>query len=332
MTSKRKFYKNGVQHIFQITVDRGLLFYTDVDCIVFFTILCYAAVKYRVRITACCIMLNHFHIQARFRTAEDMELFVNELTSIFALMYNRRYHRKGQLFKKSYGSSPKRHEADIDDNFIYICNNPIPKSAVEKAVDYRWSFIAYMDSDHPFSRALDKTGMSEELRRSMSIIEKRHSEGKYLSYKIFDKAFASLTAEERAQIVDYTISVYNVIDYSRTKSKWGTYEKLAEVLALLKGSEYDVEEDYSMEDYRHYYQMNEIAMSCGYDPYRFRFDTDRLSASDKMSLQRAFLISTQASATEIDKYLHLSRRVTPKHPNPAAKLPQGTLESHLPCG
>ena len=328
MTSKRKFYKNGVQHIFQITVDRGLLFYTDVDCIVFFSILCYAAVKYRVRITACCIMLNHFHIQARFRTAEDMELFVNELTSIFAVMYNRRYHRKGQLFKKSYGSSPKRQEADIDNNYIYICNNPIPKSAVEKAVDYRWNFIAYMDSTHPFSKALDRTGMSEALRRSLSIIEKRHSEGKYLSYRIIDKVFSPLTAEERAQIVDYTISIYNVIDYSRTRSKWGTCEKLSEVLALLKGSEYDMEEDYSMEDYRHYYQMNEVAMSCGYDPYHFRFDTDQLSELDKKTLQRAFYRSTQASATEIDKYLHLSRRVTQKQTDPAGKLPQGTRDRH----
>ena len=42
MTLKRKFYRNGFQHIFQITVDRGLLFYTESDRIVFFTILCYA--------------------------------------------------------------------------------------------------------------------------------------------------------------------------------------------------------------------------------------------------------------------------------------------------
>ena len=45
MTPERKFYRNGFQHIFQISVDRGLTFYTDEDCIVFFTILCSMAVK-----------------------------------------------------------------------------------------------------------------------------------------------------------------------------------------------------------------------------------------------------------------------------------------------
>ena len=45
MTTKRKFYKNGQQHIFQISADKGVIFYTDEDYIFFYTLLCCLAVR-----------------------------------------------------------------------------------------------------------------------------------------------------------------------------------------------------------------------------------------------------------------------------------------------
>ena len=315
MTPKRKFYRKGYQHVFQISVDRGIIFYTDADCLVFFSILCYAAVKYHVRITACCIMANHFHIQGHFRSAEDMELFVNELTSIFALMYNRRYHRRGQLFKKSFGSAPKVHDDEITDNIIYICNNPIPKNAVDHARDYRWNFLAYMESSHPFSEQLDRIAMSDAMRRSISTVERLHGANKYLTYKIMDEILVSLSPSERNQILDYVISVYNIIDYGPKKKRWETLDKLSTVLDVVKGSEYDVAEDYSKEDYRHYRQMKAVAQRCGFDLGKFRFDSEGIKPLTIQALRREFLHSLPVSSLEIDKYLHqgeYARRVPPK--------------------
>ena len=315
MTPKRKFYKNGCQHIFQITVDRGLAFYTDYDCIVLFTIMCYAAVKYHVRITAFCIMMNHFHIQAWFRTYDEMELFVNELTSIFALMYNRRFHRKGQLFKKSYGNSPKRFDADILDNFIYISNNPVQKKVTEKAVEYRWNFLAYMDSTHPFSKGIDRIWASEPMKRAMSVVGNMHSKGKYLNYRVLEEIYKCLDATEREQLTDYIISEYNTIDYSRTKARWESTGALSEALLLVKGSEHDTDDDYSREDYRHYYRMNAIASANGFDPHHVRFDNERSDSSRLQSLKWLFIRSFPFPEGEVDKYLHLgeySRRVPAK--------------------
>ena len=304
MTPKRHFYKKGFQHVFQISVDRGLTFYTDADYLVFFSILCYVAVKYHVRITACCIMANHFHIQGHFRTAEDMELFLNELTSIFALMYNRHYHRKGQLFKKSFGSAPKVHDDDIIDNMVYIFNNPIPKHAVEYARAYRWNFLAYMESAHPFSDPLDRITMSDTMKKGVYTIERIHGENKYLTYKIINEVLSGLSLSERDQILDYAISVYNIIDYGPIKQRWGTLDKMSFVLDVVKGSEYDVAEDYSTEDYRHYLQMNAVAQRCGFDLERVRFDSEDVSPSVLRALRWEFLHSLPASSLEIDKYLH----------------------------
>ena len=334
MTPKRKFYRKGYQHIFQISVDRGLIFYTDADFIVFFSILCYAAVKYHVRIISCCIMANHFHVLAKFRSPEDMELFVNELTSIFALMYNKRYHRKGQLFKKSFGSSPKIHDDEIVNTVVYISNNPIPKLAVEHAVEYRWNCLAFMESSHPFSDPLDKLDLSDAMRRSMSIVERQHSSNKYLTYRILDELFIPLNPKERKQLTDYIISVYSILDYSFIRQKWDSLEKLSVVLDAVKGADYETAEDYSKEDYRHYCQMNNVARRCGFDPARMRFDTDGFNESGARFLRREFLQNVSASAMEIDKYLHqgeYARRVPRKMPYPAGKCPQGTGNG-LPCG
>ena len=315
MTIKRKFYKKGYQHIFQISVDRGIIFYTDADFIVFFSILWYAAMKYHVRIISCCIMANHFHLLAKFRSPEDMELFVNELTSIFALMYNKRYHRKGQLFKKSFGSAPKMHDDEIVNAVIYICNNPIPKSAVGHAVEYPWNFLAFMESSHPFSDSFDRLDLSDAMRRSMSIVERQHSSNKYLTYKILDEVFTPLDAKERKQLADYIVSVYNIVDYGFIKQKWESPEKLSMVLDAVRGSDYDTAEDYSKEDYRHYLQMNAVARGCGYDPARMRFDADGFSEPDARFLRWEFLRKVSASEMEIDKYLHrgeFARRVPRK--------------------
>lgn len=315
MTLKRKFYSKGFQHIFQISVDRGIIFYTDADFIIFCSILWYAAIKYRVRIISCCIMANHFHILAKFRSPENMELFVNELTSIFALMYNKRYHRKGQLFKKSFGSAPKIHDDEIVDAVIYVSNNPIPKSAVEHAVEYRWNFLAYLESPHPFSDPLDKLNMSDAMRQSISMVERQHGSNKYLTYKILDEIMVSLDPKERKQLVDYIILEYNIVDYGFIRQKWETLYKLSTVLEAVRGSDYETAEDYSKEDYHHYYQMNAVALGYGFDLEKMRFDTDGFDESDACLLRREFQRRVSASPMEIDKYLHqgeYSRRVPRK--------------------
>ena len=92
-------------------------------------------------------------------------------------------------------------------------------------------------------------------------------------------------------------------------------DKLSSVLDVVKGSEYDVAEDYSKEDYRHYFQMNAVAQRCGLDLGRVRFDSEGVRPSALRTLRWEILHSLPASSLEIDKYLHqgeFTRRVPPK--------------------
>lgn len=317
MTPERKFYKSGMQHVFQISFDRGIIFYTDDDYVVFFTLLCCLAVKYGVRIVSFCIMKNHFHILGRFTSKETMELFLNALCSVFARKYNQRHHRRGQLFKKSFGNSPKYADDAIRDCLIYIYNNPIPKKATARAIEYRWNFLAYMDSKTPFSKPIDYSSLSEDIMSRMSVVNKLRGSGRYIDYNTFSTLVQGLDDGQYKQIIDHIISVYNIIDYSYILSKWKTKEAFTEILQMVTGSEFSSDEDISREDYRHYEMMNEVVLKAGFDLTKYRFDIEQTDVR-LMSRLRALVKSKVCpSDLEMDKFFHsgeYSRRLSPKQP------------------
>lgn len=303
MTPERKFYRNGFQHIFQISVDRGLIFYTDEDCLVFFTMLCCLAVKYQVRIAAVCIMKNHFHILGQFGSKDNMESFLNALCSVYARKYNSRYNRKGKLFRKPYGNAPKYGDS-IFDCIIYIYNNPIPKRAKETAVAYRWNFLAYMDSRSPFSKPVNYTSANSVLKQRLSMVERIHSSGKYIDYAVLDSLKTGLNDEQYMQVLDHIISVYNVIDYSLMQTKWKSKESVCEMLGLIKGQEYDLNEDRSREDYRNYDRMNVLVRRAGFNLSKRRFDSIDADPSQLNRLRGMAVYSLNPSDLELDKYFH----------------------------
>ena len=315
MTPKRKFYRKGYQHICQISADKGLIFYNDADFIVLFTIICRAAVKYKAHIIALDIMYNHFHLEASFDKVDDMSLFVNEICSIFARNYNFRYNRSGQLFKKSYNSSAKWSEGDIENNYVYVNNNPMPKGAVKEVSQYRWNFLAYMASDHPFSEPLDKMKMSPEMKRAIKLTDRIYGGEEYISYGTLGKIFCKLTETERQQATDYIVVKYNVIDYAVALKKWGSYERIKEMLSIVKGSEYDISEDVSREDYTHYDLMKGVIRKAGFNLDHRRFDSNDLDPIRLSKYKQLLLKSGCGSEMEVDKFLHLgpySRRKSEK--------------------
>ena len=317
MTPKRKFYKKGFQHVFQISVDRGIIFYNDADIIVFFTILCCYSIRYHVRIVSLCIMKNHFHILGDFGSLENMGLFINALCSIYARIYNERYHRRGKLFQKSFGSAPKYDESDIYDCIIYICNNPVPKKAAEHAVEYRWNFLSYMGSRFPFSKAFIYALAPETIRKRCLEIEKTHGMGKYIDYDMFDRMVQGLDDEQYKQMLDTIVSVYNVIDYRVMSSKWQSVETVSGLLDNVKGKEYDVAEDGSHEDYRDYDRMNDIARKSGFNLSRVRFDSTDVDARLISRVRNSFILEFNPPTMELDKYFHTgdyARRFPPETP------------------
>lgn len=302
MTPERKYSFKGFVHLFGITADKGICFYTTADCLVWFTLFCILAKKYKVRVLAVCIMLNHFHIEARFPSKQVMSSMMRELNSRFTQQYNRQYQLSGPLFRERYGSSLKMKEQHIKDNFVYICNNPIGKKAVNKAEQYHWNFFAYMASEHPFSKPIIIRNCSKPFLCTRAEVMRCSRKGIPLNYTFFSGIYDRLPIEEKKQIVDLIISTYNVIDYGEIKRVWGGYGQLCEMLHTVSGSEYDLADDVSTEDYRHYYQMMRIVETAGFDLRSRRFTG--LTDAEIRRLVNRITAQMRVTKVEMAKFLH----------------------------
>ena len=303
MTPKRKYTSNGYIHIFQITSDRGICFYTVADCLVWFTLFCTLAEKYGAKVLAVCIMLNHFHLAAAFPSREKMVAMMRELDARFTQQYNRHYGLYGALFQGRYGSAIKVKEQKIRDNVVYILNNPVPKKAVARPERYRWNFLAYMDSDHPFSEKVVIRRSSRRLLAVLGMVRQCHARGNPLGYSFFSGMYEKLSPEERLQVVDYVISKYNIIDYGLLRKMWGDYRSLCDALRVVGGAEYDLNDDCSQEDYRHYYRMANLATRvCGIDLSVSRFE--KVDGGERLRLAHVLYQETGASRVELAKFLH----------------------------
>lgn len=307
MSVKRKIYKSGFLHICQKTADNGILFYLATDILVFFTVLSVKAIAFDVEVFAIDFMFNHLHVGARCRDSSKVASFMNSTTSVFARLYNKRYNLRGQLFKKPFNSSPKMNESKIRDCLFYIWNNPKEKKAVELAEEYRWNFLRYLDSNHPYSKPIDMTTASENLLKSIRTVEAKRRAGEYLNYAFFDDAFKSLDKAEQQQLIDHIIVSYNVIRRDALMEMFGSYQTILTAVNAVTGNEYGMPDDYDDEDYRNYLKMIKIARREGVDFDHERFNRGYFEGKEDLlsRLRRSFKSEAGASDYEIAKFLHL---------------------------
>lgn len=297
----RKFYGSGYQHICQKTVDNGLIFLSPIDFVVFASIVGQHCFAVGLSVVAFCIMFNHIHLAAAFLTRRQMDAFMNGVISAFARMYNRRYRRGGKLFHRPYQSSAKFTDKKARETIIYINNNPVEKSMVTTARNYRWNFLRYLESPHPFSEPIDLSVASHNLTDLMNEVKVRKFEGKSLNYKMFDVRYHSLTTKEQEQFIDFCVSEYLALDREAILNKYGSIDKMYEALDSVMGSEYDLCDDDGQEDYRHYCKMSEILNDEGYPVDRMRISADN---EDFPRLESRFRREAHASDYEIGKYFH----------------------------
>lgn len=299
-------------HIFQISVTRGIVFCTIPDLILLYTLICTRAPKHRAHIISMTIMLNHFHIEASFQKLDDLELYMNEVTSVFARKYNKHYGLSGQLFHRPFGSSVKGNEKLKFNNYIYIGNNAKDKQAVKRAEEYRWNFLKFSENSFPFSEPYHPDKASKEMRSLVKKVKTYKINNRVIGYDFFEcREYQYLKEAEKQQLIDMIINEYNVIDYSPALAKYGSPTKIYEVMNTVSGSEYGSGDDFDKEDYRHYYKMINIAMEEGYDMRTQRFvgigdGKGQMSVELAARLQRRFSLEVQPGIKEIKKFFSIN--------------------------
>lgn len=209
---------NELYHICQISEDKGVIFYTMWDYIVFFCLLCTNVRKYKVTLVAVTLMLNHIHVAFSGNLSEITNCMRTTLSS-FSLEYNSRGGTCILHFKKGLNKSQKSSGKKIRSCLVYILNNPVEKNACNKAFEYRWNFLQYHSNSHPFSEEIILRRCSADFRRTCSLVIAARNSGRPIRYKFLETWMKKLSVSERLQMCDFIISSYNAIDYKSMVSR-----------------------------------------------------------------------------------------------------------------
>ena len=231
--------------MFQRTRNKGVIFYSIHDYLVYFTIYCSQARQRGVSVLSLCPMPDHTHQVIVAASKNQMATFVQTYSHLFAYEWNKKRKKKGFLFSHPFGSAAKLGNKQVRTVLAYSNNNPVERKLVERAEDYRWTFLAYAKSKHPFSEPLVHKDASRAFRRIIKMVDYYSKAGVPLEYNWLGRWFSELDGVERQQLIDYIIVSYNCIDYEKLFSYYdNSYDTACLAFASNQGSEYDIKEDF----------------------------------------------------------------------------------------
>lgn len=300
---KARKYKEGIYiHVFQRTINRFNIFYDIKDYLIYFSIFCIAAERYGITVMELCLMIDHIHMLIKTSSKKSMSEFISFVTSVFVREYNSSIGRKGSLFESRFGSAPKLTKKKLMSAIIYIGNNPVERKICIKGEDYRWNFIAYINSNHPFSKELVFNNTSYKLKKSIKEINFLHKKGRHLNYRILERLFDGLSLEEKMQLTDYIIDKYSVLDTRSLMSHFDSYQELLTSLHSTTGSEFDIKEDLDSASDVIYRDMIKVTRKYYGDDIRKVISSN---IDEKIRIAEAVRQHTSAHTWQIEKFLHL---------------------------
>ena len=299
-------YEKCIGHIYQRTVNGYLLFYTVPDFLLFFSIVCVCARRFKIKLLGVCPMFDHTHFLAKAMERGDVSGFIQEYSSLYSREFNKTLGTEGSVFRRKFGFSLKKGMKAIKNSCSYLYNNPGEKQLCAKAEEYRWTFLAYADSDHPFSEKIRLRFASRPLRRALKMIEYYASRNIYLRHDWLEEMFEPLSTEEKNQLIDYVIVKYNVIDYRELISYYGSYGKTCLAFASNQGSEHDIEEEFVPGSHKPYLEISRLLNK----KYGFTHIKDalRLPLSERVTLMYSLAYETSATHKQLEKYLRFKHR------------------------
>ena len=198
----RGFLKEEAIHTYQRTISGFNIFYELEDYLVYYTIFSVFSKRYGIVVYGLCLMVDHIHSLISASSVSLFSIFMNEVTGSFVREYNQEHHRSGPLFCKSFGSALKLGLKRLRTAISYLYNNPVERHLCRYAQEYRWNFLAYALSEHPFSEKLYLKYASRSLRRALKEVDGTHARRRHLSYSQLKRMFSTLNRKERAQLTE----------------------------------------------------------------------------------------------------------------------------------
>lgn len=248
-----------VIHIYQRTVNGHLLFYTVSDFLVFFTTFCSTARRYGIRVIGVCPMYDHLHVLVEVCAPKQLAVFVQAYSHQYSEEFNLSIGSSGSIFSPRYGRAERSGLKEVRSACSYVYNNPGEKDLCKRAEEYRWTFLAYAESKHPFSEPIVLSAASAKMRRAVKTVDYYRKYDKPLRYSWLRKMFDGLVLREKQQLTDYIIRKYNCIDYKRLLSFYDdSYEKACLAFASNQGKEFGLKEEFVPGSHKAYMQIMHV--------------------------------------------------------------------------
>ena len=251
-------------------------------------------------------MPDHTHMSVVADTVEHLSGFMGEANRTFSFAHNQVCHTKFSWFESTYGSVPKSGTKDGRSNLIYVGNNPVERQLAAQAEDYRWTFIAYAKSNHPFSEKLIIRNCSWHMKNAVREVRDQHKRNKPLKYNQFKRMIEKLGAKEVQQLIDFIIVTYNVMDYEETLRYFdGKMDNYLTALHSTTTREYDLNETFVGWSDAHYAKMAQVLLA----EMKLNDIHDFLSwpLEERKRLFRILKYRTTATNGQIRKFLHLPK-------------------------
>jgi len=248
-------------------------------------------------------MPDHIHDSVIASRIESLEAFKRDVNRAYSRYYNKYYGLKGNIFESPYGSALKHGDKAVRTNIIYVGNNPVERHLASRAEEYRWNFLAFACSAHPFSERIVIRRSRWALRRAIKIIKSIYNSGKPVNHAILGSLFAKLDSRESEQLTDFIISTFNVIDYDGASKYFAGYDNMIFSMHANTGSEYDLNEVFTGRSDLHYGKLAIILKKFG--KVRDVHEILSLPKEKKLALYRLLKKESPTPEGQIAKFLHL---------------------------
>ena len=183
----------GFHHIVNRGVDKNKVFKSNEDKEKFLEILCKACHIYKVNLHDYCLMDNHFHILIE-TTSENLSLFMRQISSNYAIYFNKKQKRTGHLWQGRYKSWYIMNETYLYSLFRYIEHNPIKAKISKQIGEYPYTLLStLLDANKEIIPCAKHSKLTKEL----------HYGGiqELLETKLTKKELQNLEIEQKKKIV-----------------------------------------------------------------------------------------------------------------------------------
>ncbi len=162
-------------HVMNHAVEEGNLFTSTEDARAFLCPLAKEVKKRRLRVFSYCLMPNHYHLLVE-STAGELSRAMQMVQQKFSLWFNRRYDRRGALFRSRFKSVQISTSEYLWVLLAYIDQNPVKAGIVSNPVEYPFgsAFLHGKGTVPPWLSTDLPGGMGDEYLRFM---EMRGGEG-----------------------------------------------------------------------------------------------------------------------------------------------------------